>query len=653
MPADITLVVECAGDIFEPQNPTIFDNCGVELIPGDLEEIITGDESCEYDHAFRWSYEDAMGFNHNWTYTYQVRKTMFTIPEDLTVYVACPQDVVNPDDYYPTIEDNCGNVLPYFERVDGEIPDCGNGLYGQDVDFEYTIKDCAGNEGVWTLTFNVNDNDDPWIEAPPTVNVQMNNGCEAIGFALGAPSYGDNCSNLVIVTVNSLVSYPEGLTVLTWTATDCAGNQSTSEQEVWVHYNTLSGNLVYNNSQFSYPNTPLGGIEVTMYPENTSVLTDANGYYEFTGLCAGERSLTFDEDHLVNFKGGINVTDVAELLLHSVTPTSIEKVKFAAGDVKSTWCDLGSSDAFAVYAHFLNNGLNNSAFGYYPNFWFAGDEVMSTDTYCPGAMDVSVYDNVHQLVYGQADGDYNGSLIPSLTKSASESLSLEYGEYQIVNSDDAIELPLVAGMDMELGAVSLIMNFPADQVEITGVYFNNDPSSDVQYTVSGNELRIGWYSLTPVNVNKGENLITLQVKLNNVTSDIQFSLAGDPLNELADGDFEVIDDATLVIDIPSTSALGFGQNSAFAENIKFSNYPNPFIGYTTLTYSIPADGEVVLEIYDIIGNKVKVAVDETQSAGNYTQKLDANTLQPGIYTAILKYKTNDKEVVRAIKMIRK
>ena len=101
------------------------------------------------------------------------------------------------------------------------------------------------------------------------------------------------------------------------------------------------------------------------------------------------------------------------------------------------------------------------------------------------------------------------------------------------------------------------------------------------------------------------------------------------------------------------SALGFGNNNAISANIELSNQPNPFMGTTTLTYSIPANGEVTLEIYDMIGNKVKVGVDATQNAGNYSVKLDANELQPGIYTAVLKYKTRDAVATRAIKMISK
>jgi serine protease AprX len=154
--------------------------------------------------------------------------------------------------------------------------------------------------------------------------------------------------------------------------------------------------------------------------------------------------------------------------------------------------------------------------------------------------------------------------------------------------------------------------------------------------------------MTPVNVNKGQGLITLQLELNNASSDIQFSLAADPLNEIANGNFEVID-ASLVIDIPSTSATGI--NNVMAETIEFSNQPNPFKGTTTLNYTIPTNGQVIIEVYDLVGSKVKELVEETQSAGTYSVKFDANSLQPGVYTAILKLKNADNVSSSVIKMI--
>ncbi len=71
-----------------------------------------------------------------------------------------------------------------------------------------------------------------------------------------------------------------------------------------------------------------------------------------------------------------------------------------------------------------------------------------------------------------------------------------------------------------------------------------------------------------------------------------------------------------------------------------------------MDYYFTSNGQVIIEVYNLVGSKVKVAVDETQSAGNHSLKFDASNLQPGVYTAILKLKnSNDSVTTRAIKMI--
>jgi hypothetical protein len=48
-----------------------------------------------------------------------------------------------------------------------------------------------------------------------------------------------------------------------------------------------------------------------------------------------------------------------------------------------------------------------------------------------------------------------------------------------------------------------------------------------------------------------------------------------------------------------------------------SIYPNPFNPSTTLSYQLPQDAAVRLEVYDLIGRKVRSLVDESKSAGYY------------------------------------
>jgi len=55
----------------------------------------------------------------------------------------------------------------------------------------------------------------------------------------------------------------------------------------------------------------------------------------------------------------------------------------------------------------------------------------------------------------------------------------------------------------------------------------------------------------------------------------------------------------------------------------YSNYPNPFNPTTKIKYSIPQLSNVVIKVYDILGNEIETLVDEEKPAGNYEVEFSA------------------------------
>ena len=66
------------------------------------------------------------------------------------------------------------------------------------------------------------------------------------------------------------------------------------------------------------------------------------------------------------------------------------------------------------------------------------------------------------------------------------------------------------------------------------------------------------------------------------------------------------------------------------------NYPNPFNPATTIKYSIPEDGFVKLEVYNLLGESVATLINGMQKAGRYEVNFNASNLSSGIYIYKLK-----------------
>ncbi|MFO7524856.1 MAG: LamG-like jellyroll fold domain-containing protein, partial [Ignavibacteriaceae bacterium] len=186
-------------------------------------------------------------------------------------------------------------------------------------------------------------------------------------------------------------------------------------------------------------------------------------------------------------------------------------------------------------------------------------------------------------------------------------------------------------------------NWVMDPFRYWGVYFvgSNEPAYNLTYFYDGhpgildeNDLSLArrnnnsdnlWLDCNP-RLNTSENTITLI----NQTKNCEYALGSkNGINIL-----------------PTDDPLNNNINYTLSQN-----YPNPFNPVTTIKYQIPHRSNVLLKVYDIIGNEIAELVNEEQEAGFYNIDFNAARLSSGVYFYRLSAAGGEGDFIQTKKLI--
>jgi|WetSurMetagenome_2_1015567.scaffolds.fasta_scaffold1052123_1 hypothetical protein len=82
----------------------------------------------------------------------------------------------------------------------------------------------------------------------------------------------------------------------------------------------------------------------------------------------------------------------------------------------------------------------------------------------------------------------------------------------------------------------------------------------------------------------------------------------------------------------------------------FQNYPNPFNPVTRISYQTNKEGYVRLQVFNLVGQIIKVLVSEEQQPGRYEVEFDAADLPTGVY--LYKLQINDFTSVKRMTLLK-
>ena len=91
-----------------------------------------------------------------------------------------------------------------------------------------------------------------------------------------------------------------------------------------------------------------------------------------------------------------------------------------------------------------------------------------------------------------------------------------------------------------------------------------------------------------------------------------------------------------IIDEPMTAVVDDAPGATPADFSLSQSYPNPFNGSSRISYSLPAAGRIAVEVYNEVGQQVRILSDKPAAPGNHAVSWDG-TDAAGIAVASGRY----------------
>jgi len=419
--------------------------------------------------------------------------------------------------------------------------------------------------------------------------------------------------------------------------------------------------VIYNIGQVIVilKNSPAG----TEVARDTS---DAQGNYQFNSINDGNYILSYDKytADTMQWGDGVNAIDVS-LMMYYITSDSLYDPSrwFAATYKKAANVDnnasVNSIDVSRIKSKIGSPALPSKNFP--KGNWVALNKAITV-----AGSDITV--NLETICYG----DYNASSSKYKDSITTWSAGKSLPENIIHQSDESIttsnrgyfEVPLrISTKINEFAALSLELSYPNNKYKLVSVSmpktsnkngtFKINPTleeviaadNDLLVTDADGIIRVVFATTDHFDVAPNDEMISLGFRPVNTLKQgaVEFKLSGTGVIGNQFG--EENEDAYLMM--PRIFVQGNNTDAGF----DFTGYPNPFSGDATLTYSIPENGSVKLNVYNALGELVTELVNEKQESGKHSVVFSQKNLPEGMYTFKLEFTGLNKSKNLILKLV--
>jgi len=525
----------------------------------------------------------------------------------------------------------------------------------------------------------------PVAEAGTTVTytgtpVMIGNNGNGPGTISWAPPDGLSSS-----TVAQPYASPLATTVYTLTVNNngCIATDTVSVR-LGVILHKISGKTKYTgkaNAGYPVPNQPYYNATIynidhvivilKRYPSGLEVsrdTSDANGNFQLQGLVDGSYLLSYHKyaDDTMQGGNGVDAIDVT-LLKYNLgvdtlsDPSRCFSYKYKKAANVDNAMTLNAIDISRLKAKIGSPYLTGKNFP--KGNWVALDTLVSI-----AGSDLIV--TLKNICYG----DYNASSTRYRDSVSNWAGVKSLPGHFIVTSDESIvipansyfEIPLRISKKMsDFSALQLELNYPDAEYELVSANIPGagdkstqlkiNPSldeiiadnTDLLVTDEDGVIRVLYATTQAFDVSAGDEIIRLGFRPRKQADAGYHDMFPEGTGLIANQYGEEDDDVFLVMpkifiqDSPSRPDYGLGVTA----------YPNPFNDEVVLKYDLPGDGTVLINVYNLLGEKIAEAVHEDQAGGRHSVVFSQRHLPSGLYTFKIEYTISGKSKCEVLKMV--
>ena len=385
---------------------------------------------------------------------------------------------------------------------------------------------------------------------------------------------------------------------------------------------------------FTSDNEPVSGVLVNLDGSNESIMTDEDGYYAFPEMLGAQayEVIPIKDDDPMN---GVTTLDLILIQRHILGLTDLDSpydLVAADIDASGTLSVLDILQLRKMILGIYNEFPENKSWRMVDKgfvFWHSdhAEEEEFPETY-----------NIETLIspmkvdfIGIKTGDVNGSVTASI-KQQKDAATRSNNTWNLqatdryVKAGQSVFVEIAVSEDIEIQGFQLAIS--TNKIGDISISSSNIQITEDNYLVDKfGVINISWNTINYVQLANGSSVIELEIK----------PLVNGKLSEMMSISDVGIESQTYLNNEVSYDSAEIFWNTDIGEFALYQNTPNPWTESTDISFKIPIDSEVTINISSINGQRIKTFNGYYESGIHSIILNDQDLMRSGVYYYEMRY----------------